>query len=588
MKEPARPPRPYNHPTYKANRALLLATNPPCAICSQPATTADHIIELDRGGTHDLGNLQALCRSCNSRKGAQWRNAKHNLGPAAAEATMRAFSGNTKTPPSPYSPLSPKQPEPAQRSPIPADGLEVRDMPPRLETITVGEQSWGPLVAAWSARVLGVELMPWQRRVLDRMLGLDETGELAVRSSLVSVARQNGKTQALKALIGWWLTEGPVYRGGPQLVVSTAHTLDLAVHLFESLAPTLIELFGGKGRWSYGRNTLTMPDGSEWAARAATPVIGHGLSIDLAVADEVWDVSADVIDQGLMPAQRARRRPLLSAWSTAGTEASSWMLRQREAGIRQIEKGEPSGFYFAEWSPPPNLDPMTPEAWPYANPALGHTITDDTLVQEAQLPNTDAFLRASVNLWITTDRGWLPNGTWEKLVDEPPAGPELVWACDAALDGLRHVGVRAWQLDDGRVHVDTAFVVRSEGEMWEAVATSLPARTTLAITPQFDLHTPAHLRSRRTIVGYSETMKWTGIVRNLILDGKVTHSGSNQLAEHMARAVAAPTRFGMALQSARSPGPIELARCAVWAIALASKTRPRARAVVATGTRKSR
>ena len=583
MNEPTRPPRPYNHPTYRANRATLLATNPPCVICSQPATTVDHIVELDRGGTHDLGNLQAMCKSCNSRKGAQWRNLKHQVGTEAAEARARAFSGNIKTPHAPLSPLSPKQPKPAQRSSIPAELVEVGDMPPRLESVVVGDGTWGPLVAAWSSKVLRVDLMPWQVRVLDQMLTTDETGRLAVRSSLVSVARQNGKTQALKALIGWWLTEGPQHRGGPQLVLNTAHTLDLAIHLFTSLAPILVDLFGAKARWSYGRNEVLMPDGSQWLARAATATIGHGLSIDLAVVDECWDVSEEAIDQGLMPAQRARPRPLLSAWSTAGTEGSSWMLRQREAGVRQIEAGTSSPFYFAEWSPPPDLDPMTPEAWPWANPALGHTISAETLAQEAELPNRDAFLRASVNLWITTDQGWLPTGEWEKLVADPPDGPELVWACDAALDGLRHVGVRAWQLDGGRVHVDTAFSVRSETDMWQAIGSDLPPRARLAITPQYDLHVPGQLKTRRTIVGYNETQKWTGIVRAMILDGRVTHSGSVQLSEHMARAVVGQGRYGIALMSARSPGPIELARCAVWAIALASVERSRTKAVVATG-----
>lgn len=33
--------------------------------------TVDHIIPLVRGGAHDEGNLQTLCRPCNSRKGAR-------------------------------------------------------------------------------------------------------------------------------------------------------------------------------------------------------------------------------------------------------------------------------------------------------------------------------------------------------------------------------------------------------------------------------------------------------------------------------------------------------------------------------------
>ena len=43
-----------------------------CVHCSSSDDLAiDHIIALARGGTNDLENLQLLCRSCNSRKGAR-------------------------------------------------------------------------------------------------------------------------------------------------------------------------------------------------------------------------------------------------------------------------------------------------------------------------------------------------------------------------------------------------------------------------------------------------------------------------------------------------------------------------------------
>ena len=40
-----------------------------CAICGQEKPlTKDHVIPLSLGGTDDVGNIQPLCRSCNSRK----------------------------------------------------------------------------------------------------------------------------------------------------------------------------------------------------------------------------------------------------------------------------------------------------------------------------------------------------------------------------------------------------------------------------------------------------------------------------------------------------------------------------------------
>lgn len=48
--------------TYQRNRRALLATNPPCHWCGNPATTADHI---DGDNPHAL---VPACLTCNSRR----------------------------------------------------------------------------------------------------------------------------------------------------------------------------------------------------------------------------------------------------------------------------------------------------------------------------------------------------------------------------------------------------------------------------------------------------------------------------------------------------------------------------------------
>jgi hypothetical protein len=55
--------------------ALKGKYNNSCAICFvsdlESKLTIDHIIPLKLGGTHYISNIQPLCRSCNSRKGAK-------------------------------------------------------------------------------------------------------------------------------------------------------------------------------------------------------------------------------------------------------------------------------------------------------------------------------------------------------------------------------------------------------------------------------------------------------------------------------------------------------------------------------------
>lgn len=576
---------------YRDNRARILAGAPLCAICGRkPATTVDHIIEVDRGGSHDMENLRPACKPCNSKRGARYVNAKTKAIKAATEARRKAvddadetraefFGDQVFTPRDVGNSLSPRPPSPRKTKGKPS--ATTPSVPkdfnlPRLETPLPRGASLGPEVAKWAYEILGLELMPWQVRVLDGLLTLEAEcpeGEmrLAHRYGLVSVARQQGKTTALKALVGWWLCEGHKYRGGPQTIITTAHALDLAYSLFQDLAPTLEERFSGQARWSYGRNELAVR-GNQWLVRAATPSAGHGRSPDLVVADEVWDITEEVADQGLIPAQRARRWPLFSMWSTAGTEASKLMQRWRQQGLRAIDEGQPTPLYFAEWSPPSGADPSLESTWGWSNPALGHTLDINVLRVESTSPNRAAFLRGSLNLWVATDNGWLEPGVWDglKVPDEPPT--PTVLAIDSAPDESRYVGVLATLLPDGRVHLKVAFTTLTEAEAWRQVRASMGVGTVLAVTPTLEIHCPPEIR-KRTTVGYGELLKWTSLVKAMIAEGRVVHGGDVALADHMNRAVAVKTMSGVVLSSQRSPGPIELARCAVWAAALASKAK---------------
>jgi hypothetical protein len=57
----------------------------------------------------------------------------------------------------------------------------------------------------------------------------------------------------------------------------------------------------------------------------------------------------------------------------------------------------------------------------------------------------------------------------------------------------------------------------------------------------------------------------------MILERTVRHAGQISLSEHVGRAVAGRSQNSVTLSSMKSPGPIELARCMVWALGLAAK-----------------
>jgi hypothetical protein len=66
-----------NNKEYATNRAALLKGQPMCHWCHRKvADTADHLVEVDRGGDHSLSNLVPACRECNSRRGTQYKSAR--------------------------------------------------------------------------------------------------------------------------------------------------------------------------------------------------------------------------------------------------------------------------------------------------------------------------------------------------------------------------------------------------------------------------------------------------------------------------------------------------------------------------------
>lgn len=574
-----------NQAAFQRERTRILADNPPCDICGRDADTIDHIRPVDTftnpTDANNPDNLRPLCRSCNSRQGARYGNAKQaGRIPEPTTESDHQFLDRSRFLP-PHDSDSVSEPIVARVSP---DSPGNTEQVPRLRTITEGgDRSRLGMLEETTQRVLGRSLLPWQRLVLGDQLSLEERdGEIRpmFRQSVVSVARQNGKTWAIQSLLLHWLLNEPKLRGTKQTVITTAHRLDLASELFKELAPHL-EALGAECSWSYGRQSLELQPskdfpGARWLVRAATPSAGHGLSADLVIVDELFGCSPESIEDALIPTMRARRDPLLSCWSTAGEVDESVVFRRmRERGIAEIDTGRRTRLYYAEFSPPSDLDPMSPAAWAYANPGLGHTIEMETIEEESRSPNRAAFLRASVNLWVAGHRSWLDPGLFASLgtaTDLPVDGGVL--AVEASTDDQRFVGVRAVE-DGNKVKVTVEFIVDSLADLWQAVTDSAAAHKgmQIAVGAALDVHLPPKLKDRAVLVGMREIQKWTTIVRSMTMAGQVIHTNEELLVTQVERAVLVKHQGHPTLSTARSPGPIELCRAYVWAVAQAGKPR---------------
>jgi len=570
----------YNTKQWKQLRAQVLQEEPICHWChKKPSSQADHVVELDRGGDpYDRTNIVGSCASCNARRGAIHVNKK-----TAQRVQNRAKVSFLDKPtiPNPYPEIpstSPNQQEPARTS---GSSVISGRIEPRLVTPVPPGESFGPALTAWAKRVLNIELMEWQKRICNDALTVDADGDFVFREACISTARQNGKSLVMRAVAGFMATEYAAARREPQTIVIVANQKRRSMALFRDVVRDL-ENFDCKVRWQNGDERINFPDGSSISVVAAS-AHAHGMTASVLLVDEVWDIGPDVVFTALRPSQIAVKNPMMMMFSTAGDQGSTVLLQLREQGIAAIDSGQPTALYFAEWSLPPGVSLEDRSHWGWANPALGTTITAKALELAYDSPNRQAFIRGHLNLWVDSTNSYLPINLWNDRKSDKPAPPTQWLTIDSSVDDSRYVGIST-AFDDGRVIVSVAFVVESAAQMWEEVVRIMHDQTVkLAVTPSLEIHCPPDLRRRMQIVGYAELLKWTAACRAMIVEDRVNHTGDIALAEHLARAVAVKTGGSIVLSSQKSPGPIELARCAVWGIMLASKPVRSSRAAFAFG-----
>lgn len=348
-----------------------------------------------------------------------------------------------------------------------ATALEVRGTTtPRLWTRPVAPaQDWSEVVGrtcacgcglseatsrGWEAIdfavAMGVTLLAWQVWLFIHALELREDGRYRFRTVLVKVARQNGKTTALKVLSLWRLWDT-----AKTMVLGTSTSLeyakepwqgaaDLALEyderngwpepgrygrakdcnwLFEQKAdepapaspdPTLPGLEGYAVAPSTGRrrkvgtkpamylkqpqgaldSSLYLTNGSRYKIAVAGVKGGRSLSVDLGIADELREHKDWKPWSALSGATTARQDSQLWALSNEGDDTSVVLNSLTAQATAFIETGEGDATMgMFEWSGPPDCELNDVAAIAQANPALGETIELDFLLNRStSLPPT--------------------------------------------------------------------------------------------------------------------------------------------------------------------------------------------------------
>jgi phage terminase large subunit-like protein len=263
---------------------------------------------------------------------------------------------------------------------------------------------------------LGPGLMPWQDDFNALVTELRPDGRLVYRQGVLEVMRQQGKTVDLLA---YMVTFG-LRRPGTQIAYTAQTRLDARHRLLDvwwprieasPLAPYV------KPRRGSGSEALIFANGSMLGLASGTQTSGHGDVVDLGVIDEAWAQEDARIEQAMRPAMMTRDAQLLIV-SAAGTEKSTYFRQKVEDGRARAELGVTDTGCYVGYSFADDEDPADPVTWRRRMPALGITVSEETVRADLELMGLAEFRRAYGCQWPDVAKpGWevISQQAWEAV-----------------------------------------------------------------------------------------------------------------------------------------------------------------------------
>lgn len=350
------------------------------------------------------------------------------------------------------------------------------------------------------ARRLGQPLLPWQRHVADVALEIDnDTGQLWYTEIDLTIMRQCGKTLGwMFPWLVWRMTVVPHRLGRQQALFTMQDRNKARVKLERDMAPMLreaegefVEITNPKGRpskstrqWKLGLNNgsehLLFGRGNYMFIETPSEKAGHSSTLDAAGIDEARFHRTDEVEQGVEPTMLTRDDAQLLVTSTAGNYLSQYLYPKVVAGRRAVEEGRESRTCFFEYSIPDEAPLEDPATWLTWHPAVGHTISLDTLLDKLEKARSsedpdraeDKFRNEYANQWITWpvlgdgDRPLvIPLEAW-LAASERAAGfaGDVVLGVDVASDGASAVIVAAGRDAAGMLQMQV--VHHALGSFW--------------------------------------------------------------------------------------------------------------------------
>jgi phage terminase large subunit-like protein len=276
---------------------------------------------------------------------------------------------------------------------------------PRWATPATGRPNFAGKTAA-VAKALGFRLMPWQADTIGTATEIREDGLPAYREVVIEVPRQQGKSISILSLMiaRAQATSGTMISYSAQTrLAGRRRMLDVWYpKIRQSPLRSLIDV-----RRGFGCEAFTFTNGSMIMLASGTEASDHGDTLHMGVIDEAWAQRDSTIEQALKPAMLTVAEASLWIVSTAGNEYSSYFRGKVDEGRARVETGAIGSSAYFGWSAPDDADPGDPETWRACMPALGITVSEETVAADFETLDLPEFRRACLCQWPEVARpGW--------------------------------------------------------------------------------------------------------------------------------------------------------------------------------------
>jgi len=425
---------------------------------------------------------------------------------------------------------------------------------------TEGAPHQADAVAAVAA-VFGRPLMPWQlqaARILTERT--DDGRRWRYKLVVITVPRQAGKTY----LLGCLNTQRAITRAESHIWTTAQTGKDATARwgdLVKLVTSSQLAAFTTTRR-AAGTAVLTFtPTGSTIAPFPPTETSLHGYTITDADVDEAFafdEAEGAALMGAITPAMATVDDSQTVIISTAGTPESTWLKTLVDKGRRATQEKNADMAYL-EWSSPDGAVDF--------HPALGHTITVESLdAAKAQLPAAE-WRRAYLNQWVDdTEAPFIEPAQWAALVNDqqtPLEGAIIALAYEVAWDRSQASIVAAWE-DPAGVHLRN--IASGPGTDWliptilDTMA-DLGGRVTLVADDAADTRQVSDALAKQGIdvhrLGARDFTAACAGWRAHVQDGTLDWHGLDLVALQIGNVRTRPLGDGWAISRRHSTGPVD-------------------------------